>query len=338
MKKSTSTFSLIAVFVAVAFTALSQPVANFSWPGVSVCPNKTIQITDQSTPAGSITAWGYSVTGATGTTYTVQNPVITFTGSGTQTITLIVLQGITPSAPTTKTVNLLVPPAGTVNTTNMFPCSGQSVTLTATAPGGLFGYTWTPGGLNTPSINITPTTNVTYSVVVMGGNSCFSTLTVTQPIASLSVSSTSSMLCSGQSATLTASGSASYSWQPGGQTTASVVVTPTANATYTVTNATCSLSSMFTQSVTSCTGIQELSGGAISVVLQPNPAGSELNIKSGLQMENIQVLDITGRVIYSSMNVNSQEVHLNISSFAKGIYYVRIQSGNATETRKLVKE
>jgi hypothetical protein len=335
MKKSTRSFFLIAAFVALACTAFSQPVANFSWTPMTPCVGATVQVTDMSTPSGSISAWVYSVTGASQVTYSVQNPVITFTASGIQSITEVVVMGFTPSAPVTKTISVLALPSLSITTSNTLTCTGSAVTLNAT---GAMSYTWQPGGMMTGSITASPSVTTTYTLTGMGNNGCKNTAMFTQTVASLSVSSTSSMLCTGQSATLTASGSPSYSWQPGGQTTSIIVVTPTANATYTVTYATCSLSSMFTQSVTSCTGIQELSGSMIAAVLYPNPAGSELNIKSGSQMENIQILDITGRVIYSSMNVNSQSFHLNISSFAKGIYYVRIHSGSATETGKLVKE
>ena len=52
----------------------------------------------------------------------------------------------------------------------------------------------------------------------------------------LSVSATgSSTICDGQSVTLNASGGTSYSWSPGGATTASITVSPTTSTTYTVT-------------------------------------------------------------------------------------------------------
>ncbi|TAL59337.1 MAG: T9SS type B sorting domain-containing protein [Bacteroidetes bacterium] len=48
------------------------------------------------------------------------------------------------------------------------------------------------------------------------------------------LSTNNTTVCQGSSATLTASGGNSYSWMPGGQTGSSIVVSPTANATYTV--------------------------------------------------------------------------------------------------------
>ncbi|HEX2616441.1 MAG TPA: hypothetical protein VHL57_02810, partial [Flavobacteriales bacterium] len=50
-----------------------------------------------------------------------------------------------------------------------------------------------------------------------------------------SVSATATTICSGTSTTLTATGGGTYLWSPGGQTTASIVVSPSSTTTYTVT-------------------------------------------------------------------------------------------------------
>ncbi len=60
-------------------------------------------------------------------------------------------------------------------------------------------------------------------------------------------------VCTGSSATLTASQGTAYQWNPGGQTTQTITITPTANATYsvTVTNGTC------VQTATHSVGLQD---------------------------------------------------------------------------------
>ena len=52
---------------------------------------------------------------------------------------------------------------------------------------------------------------------------------------SASVTASSSTICQGQTATLTASGTLNYTWNPGGQTTATISVSPSITTTYTVT-------------------------------------------------------------------------------------------------------
>jgi gliding motility-associated-like protein len=86
-------------------------------------------------------------------------------------------------------------------------------------------------------VPFTPASTQTYTVTGTSAAGCVNTSTVTvtvNPIpvvnAGLDVS-----ICVGGSTTLTATGATTYSWAPGGQTTASITVSPTANTTYTVT-------------------------------------------------------------------------------------------------------
>src|SRR4029079_8686048 len=128
-------------------------------------------------------------------------------------------------------------PVVTVNSETI--CSGQTATLTATpsAPGGT--YTWSPGGQSTQSITVSPTVTTTYSVSYTlpgcpSGATASGTVTVS-PAPVLTVNSET--ICSGQTATLTATPSTpggSYAWSPGGQSTQSISVSPTVTTTYSV--------------------------------------------------------------------------------------------------------
>jgi hypothetical protein len=113
-------------------------------------------------------------------------------------------------------------------------CEGESATLTATGGGT---YLWSTTE-TTASITVTPLANETYSVTVTDGNSCSLTdtddVTVTVndfPVADAGVDQ---IICSGETATLTATGGGTYLWSTG-ETTASIEVTPLVNTTYTVT-------------------------------------------------------------------------------------------------------
>ncbi|MBI4931378.1 MAG: gliding motility-associated C-terminal domain-containing protein [Bacteroidetes bacterium] len=110
-------------------------------------------------------------------------------------------------------------------------CSGQSATLTASGGGT---YSWIPGGQTTSSVIVTPTVTTTYSAVV--ANSCGTTTvsaTVTISSGVVAIVSGNTSLCSGQSATLNASGGNNYSWNTGA-TSSFIVVTPTASTSYSV--------------------------------------------------------------------------------------------------------
>jgi hypothetical protein len=344
MKKSTKSmfFALLAV-VGFASKSFAQPTANFSWTPTSPCTGNTVQVSDQSTPSGSITAWGYSVTGASSPSYAVQNPIITFTASGTQTITLAVLQGTTPSAPVSKTVNVLPSPNVTVSTSNTLACPGNSVTITAT--GNAVTYSWQPGGQITSSIVVSPSVSTTYSVIGTGTNTCARTWTFTQNIvpSPINVSSTSSLLCVGQSATLTATGGTAYTWAPVTSTLSTVVISPTITSSYTVSSQSTvcpsyTWTAVFSQSVSACTGVKEAVASNVSFDVYPNPTSGDLTVelKNGAS-KTIEVMDMTGRVVYSSISSNDKIV-VNMSTLARGIYYVRVQSNNTIEVARVVKQ
>jgi hypothetical protein len=103
---------------------------------------------------------------------------------------------------------------------------------TLTASGGTT-YQWSDGQWGA-SVNVSPTATTTYTVTVANG-ACTSTdnvvVVVDYPIASAGVNQT---ICNGVSATLTATGGASYAWSNGGNT-AVTSVTPVVTTTYTVT-------------------------------------------------------------------------------------------------------
>ena len=118
--------------------------------------------------------------------------------------------------------------------TAAIPIAGCAGTVTPTV-------TWSPGATlsstNTLTTTASPTTTTTYTLTATA-NGCTNQDQVTVSIATPpSVTVNNATLCSGQSATLTASPSApggSYLWSPGGQTTSAITVSPTTNSTYSV--------------------------------------------------------------------------------------------------------
>lgn len=114
-------------------------------------------------------------------------------------------------------------------------CAGDVVTLSATGITG--NIVWSPGGATTSSITVNPSATQTYTVTAT--NSCGTVsdavdVNVT-PLPSVTASADQSV-CGGDPVTLSTSGVVgSLLWSPGGETTASITVSPTVNSTYTVT-------------------------------------------------------------------------------------------------------
>lgn len=117
-------------------------------------------------------------------------------------------------------------------------CQGESTVLTATPSVGGGTFLWTPGGATTASITVSPSSSTTYSVEYT-----LSGCTSNPDIASVTVTSTPSVnvadqtSCAGQNVTLTAvpsTGGGTYLWSPGGETTASINVSPSSTTNYSV--------------------------------------------------------------------------------------------------------
>jgi gliding motility-associated-like protein len=151
--------------------------------------------------------------------------------------------------PYTPTVSAAVNLSATTNNSSI--CTGNSVTLTAS---GANTYTWFPTGLTGSVIVVSPPGTIQYTVNGTNINGCTNTVAVTQsvnPSPTLSVFSSSPVICSGKTVTLTASGAQSYTWLPGGATSSVLVVTPAATTNYTVVGFgnSCTSSIVFVQSV-----------------------------------------------------------------------------------------
>lgn len=131
-----------------------------------------------------------------------------------------------------QTTTVLVSPTPTVTavTSPSSICIGNCATLTAS---GASSYLWSSGSSGSTAL-VCPTVSTTYSVLATTG-SCSSTSTILVPVNALpvpSITASSASICSGASATLTASGAANYTWQPGGSNANSIVVNPATTTVY----------------------------------------------------------------------------------------------------------
>lgn len=128
-----------------------------------------------------------------------------------------------------------------------------------------------------------------YTLTIDNGG-CPSSKTVSISVVAsptVTVSASSTMVCAGSSATLTAGGASSYQWNPGGNTTVDLVITPISNGTYSVTG----------------TGSFNCSSEAtIPIVVSPNPtitASTNVNL---LCPGDNSTLTASGAVTYAWSN------------------------------------
>lgn len=150
------------------------------------------------------------------------------------------------ASPTTATASVTIAncsgPLSVTATSGSAVCAGSSATLTATGNGGSgnYTYTWMPGNLSGASVTVSPATTTTYTVTVNDGSTT-STSTTTVTVNALPTANAGNdvTICTGGSATLTATGGSNYTWSPAAGLSctncAQPVATPTSSAVYSVT-------------------------------------------------------------------------------------------------------
>ncbi len=227
---TTTTYTLLAGTGACT----AQAVAT-----VSISPTLTITISPSSPSvclgsgttltAGGATSYTWAPGFSTGSTLSV-------TPTSNTTYTVIGSNGICVNS-ATSTVSVITLTT-TVSSSSTYYCFGVSpVSLTGS---GATNYTWSPATdlSSATGAVVTATPSATTIYTVTGNTSgCLSTATISIMVPVLSTvtaTSTNSVICTGGSSTLTASGATTYTWAPGFMTNDTVTVSPTATTSYTV--------------------------------------------------------------------------------------------------------
>ena len=204
---------------------------------------------------------------------------------------------------------------------------GMQFPLSTTAPQDL----WTEAGGSISRVELYTTLGCLNSLTAYTVN--------TSPSPTVSAASNTSLLCSGQSATVTPSGAVSYTFFPA--IPVSGVISPTATTSYTVLGvsaAGCAGLGSFTQSVSACTGLEANVNNQLSLALYPNPTTGIFTIESANGLaKTIQISDITGRVVLNH-STSDDLINLNVSNLANGVYYVKVLSNNRSDVMKIVKQ
>jgi hypothetical protein len=234
-------------------------------------------------------------------------------------------------------------------TTNIDPCAGYTFGETEdyniTIVGGVSQFSWTPAtylsSTTGSTVISTPAASTNYTVsTTMNGCVGSATSAVVTANPTVTAVSSLSLICNGQTASLTASGATTYSWNTSA-TTSVIAVSPSVTTSYTVTGTntnSCSASVVITQSVSACTGLNNNLASFIGAVVYPNPTTGLFTIElNNGSVKTIQVMDLTGRIVLANTSSNDK-IDFNISNLANGVYFVKVQSNNSVEVIKIVKQ
>lgn len=165
-------------------------------------------------------------------TFTTTSPVPPVTAVGTMTTVPNLEVVATPTTSIVISNDTTVcpcPQPNAVASANVTICQGANATLSAT---GGTSYSWS-NGASTSVIVVSPTSSASYIVTVNDscGNDKDTVLVTVNPLPNAAAGNPST-ICPGGMLTLTGSGAGSYVWSPGGQTSSSIVVSPTITTNY----------------------------------------------------------------------------------------------------------
>ncbi len=224
--KDTATCNILDTMVAV-ITVNIPPIITVSNATVCVGSNATL-----------------TASGASTYTWSTGNHTASISQSPTVTTTYTVTAGINGCV-NTATANIVINalPVLTVNSPTI--CAGNAATLTA---GGATTYTWNTTATSS-SIIVNPVITTIYTVTGTDNNSCKNKITTTVTVTpSPVITIPPANACIGSTATITASGAITYTWNTG-SISPSIVISPTVSTNYSVTG-TNTLGCISTKSVT----------------------------------------------------------------------------------------
>jgi hypothetical protein len=295
--------------VAKGFTAsASNNPTSYSW---MVLPSTGVII---SSPNSSVTSISFPNT------------------NSTYTIFCSASNGLGMSLPVTHNVTVYETPVVSFSGVNIF-CQGSSTNLSASptiisASSTLF-YNWSPStGLSSTTsgtVTANPPTSTNYSVLLTIGactNMAYVNVTV-NPLPNFTVTSSPTVTCKAQNATITINGSAtSYTlYKMSSMPPTTLLISPTVTTQYTVmgTDANgCERLVIHTHSVISCIGLSELNSDN-GFIIYPNPSDGTFMINA-VKDETILIFNDTGQLIRKVDLVVSG--NNEVANLPRGIYFL----------------
>lgn len=306
------------------------PTPTLTVTGANVCPGAVALV---SVSGANTYTWQPGTFAATSFTI-IPNASLVYTVTGKT-------NGCSSSA--TAAVNLLSAPVAFASN-NGPVCSGTALNLSGS---GGQNYLWTgPSGFvsnsQNPFISSTSIANSgVYTLVVTAANTCTSSVTTMANIASTPSIGIlgNTVVCIGQSTQLNASGANTYTWSTGSNNSF-IVLSPAATAVYTVsgnfTQNQCVGTNTFMVKVVECIGLTEQNAASGSgVTIYPNPFSSVFSVETK-QSVKLLLYSVSGSFLFEQ-EIEAGQHLIDLSPYAKGVYFMRIASNGYEETVKLVK-
>ena len=244
----------------------------------------------------------------------------------------------------TVAISSATPPVVSSITNSSLACSNNSYTFAAISSTNTTGYTWSASNATVTGTGSLVTVlfgsaNSTISVIpsssVCTGSAAAQSVSVT-PTPVVAANTSNSLICSGQTVSLTATGAATYSWNTTA-TTSVIAVTPSLTTSYTVTGTAngCSASSVISQSVSACTGIAQNTISYNALVIYPNPNSGLFTISATSEI-TLNVINNLGQVVKTVSLTEANNYNTSVSDLSSGIYFIVSNNNTQFITKKIV--
>ena len=310
-------------------TSIPAPVVAISASPPVLCSGDTITISASGAVTYTLNPGGYTSTPF----ILIADTSTTFSLKGTNSSNCVSIN--------LAQVQVQVSPSPTITVSSGSVCAGNSYTIVSN---GADSYAYSSGFdvVNPSALGIH-----TYTVTGINNNGCSSipasvSTVVVNAIPVTTITANRTNICKNETALLTASGASTYLWNTSATTNTLSVSGLTATTNFTVTGISaegCSKPKTITIAVSACTGIQELSNFDAGITLYPNPTTGIFNVKieSVNSVVSFELYDAMGRLILTR-NTDKPDLRLDLSDQARGLYYMKVKNGEATQTLKIVKE
>jgi hypothetical protein len=242
--------------IVIAANEISSTLTFWGIPGCANPLTSSLTITGNTVNVCANNAPVLSVPSATGVTYQWSNNGTAIPGATLNTVAAnvtgnysVAITGGTNCATGSVTRSVTVNPSPTIAVAGPTAvCAGASITQTLT---GAINYSFNAVS-STSIVTFTPPNSGNYTFAGTATNNCVGTTIRTIVVNSLPVINlyaVPSVICLGQSTTLTATGASSYSWSTGA-TSSALTLTPAATANYTVSGTFNGCTSLLAKTVT----------------------------------------------------------------------------------------
>jgi hypothetical protein len=229
---------------------------------------------------------------------------------------------------------------------NIAICAGKTVTLSASSPF-LYNYNWTNGvnNLAFPSIIITPSVSTSFTVTATDNNNCSLSSAVSVTVNSnpiVSAVTSKSVICKGESVTLSVVGATTYTWNIG-NIASLITVSPTTTTTYSVSGTDakgCTNSASIVQAVEPCLALEKQNASALRIKIFPNPNNGLFSLvsESFSATQFVEIYSLLGALV-KRFEPNSETTIIDLSNEPSGIYLIRlVENKTILFTSKVVKE